>query len=130
MIILAVRTDRPESEIYLSDDNKILASDRWLAHRQLAETIHRRMEAALRSAELSWQDVQGIAIYQGPGSFTGLRIGTAVANALASSLSIPIVGSDKADWIEDGIHKLLEGRDEEIILPDYGAEANTTKQVK
>lgn len=38
------------------------------------------------------QDLEGIEVEKGPGSFTGLRVGVSVANALGYSLGIPVNG--------------------------------------
>lgn len=130
MLILTIRTDRPEAEIGLYQDQKQLAYPVWMAHRQLAETIHGKIKAMLDDQKLQLADLEGIAIYQGPGSFTGLRIGFSVANALADSLNIPIVASMGDDWIEQSISELMSGKNDIQALPDYGAPAKTTQQKK
>ena len=52
----------------------------------------------------------------GHGSFTGLRIGAAIINTLASELNIPLYDH--------------HGEKHEIILPDYGRDANISKPRK
>lgn len=130
MIILTIRTDKPESEIGLYKDNRRLTYCTWQAHRQLAETIHLKLKDLLDSQNFSWQDVEAIAVYQGPGSFTGLRIGLSVANTLADSLQVPIVSAKGDNWIPEAIGRLLNGDNEKIALPDYGAPPKTTRQKK
>jgi len=126
MIILAIRTDSPVAELYLYDDLSQLQHITWEAHRQLADTIHTTILDLLTKNNYLWNDIGGIVMYQGPGSFTGLRIGCSVANALASGLSVPIVGTTTDDWLSSGIQQLMGGANDKIIVPIYGAEANIT----
>ncbi len=126
MIILTIRTDKPESEIGLYDNERQIFYEKWQAHRQLAETIHTKVDELLSSQKLSLKDIQGIVIFRGPGSFTGIRIGVSVANALAYGLNVPIVGSDGDEWIEDGLKLLEKGENNKQVAPEYGAPAHTT----
>ncbi len=126
MIILTIKTDNPQAELGLFDGDKKLAYETWEAHRILAETIHKKIEEILKKAGKDWKDVGGVICFAGPGSFTGLRIGLSVGNALAYGLSAPIVGQKGDDWIKDGITRLLAGKADPLALPEYGAEAHIT----
>ncbi len=126
MLILAVRTDKPESEIGLYEDQNSIIYHKWQAHFELSETIHTQVAKLLKSADKTWHELNGLVVYKGPGSFTGLRIGIAFANTLAYSLDVPIIGSQSDDWIKDGIKKLLDSQNEKTITPEYGAEAHVT----
>ena len=130
MLILTIRTDKPESEIGLFAATKKLSYKTWLAHRQLSETIHKTIETFLDQHNKTWQDIEGIVFYKGPGSFTGLRIGASVANALAGDQSIPIVTATGEDWIQQGVASLLAGQNETIAIPYYGEASITTPQKK
>ncbi len=130
MIILTLRTDKPEAEIGLYDDQKQLIYETWEAHRQLAETIHQKIQATMDLQGLTLQQIEGVVVYKGPGSFTGLRIGLSVANALAYSLEIPIAASNGEDWVRAGIERLLKGESDKIALPEYGAPMHTTTPKK
>ena len=130
MLILSIRTDKPESEIGLYDGLEQLAYEVWEAHRQLGTTIHQKIRDLLDSRGKALHDIQGIVCFQGPGSFTGLRIGLTVANTLAYALEIPIVACQDPSWLESGIARLLAGQDDHIALPEYGSDAHITAPKK
>jgi tRNA threonylcarbamoyladenosine biosynthesis protein TsaB len=128
MLILTMRTDKPEAEVGLYQDDKQLAYVTWQAHRQLAETIHLTLRKLLKDDQKELKDIEGIAVYQGPGSFTGLRIGISVANALAASLEVPITAAEHEDWLPKALKKLTNGQNQRVIVPEYGADVHITQQ--
>lgn len=127
---LTIRTDKPESEIGLYEGSEKIAYVTWEAHRQLAETIHAKINDLLRDTRKNLNDIKGIVCYKGPGSFTGLRIGLTVGNALAYSLDVPIVGINGDEWQTEGIDQLTNNPYKQTIVPDYGREAHITQQKK
>ena len=130
MYILTLRTDNPEAEIGLYKDHEQISYQTWQAHRQLAETIHIKIMEVLATQELTLKDLDGLVIYQGPGSFTGLRIGITVANALANSLAIPICGTMSEEWLVTGLRRILAGQSDQLVLPEYGALPHITAPKK
>ena len=130
MIILSIKTDNPHAELALYEDKKILNRLEWLADRTLADSIHLKILELLKSVKKDWPDIQGVICFQGPGSFTGLRIGISVANAIAYGLGVPIIGSQNEDWAESGINSMIKGNNNKIVLPFYGSEPHITPQKK
>jgi len=130
MIILTIRSDKPEAEIGLFDGETQLAYETWQAHRELSVTLHQKILDLLTGQRKTLQDVQGVAGFAGPGSFTGLRIGLTVANALAYGLQIPIVATGGEDWITTAVQRLQNGDADKIALPEYGAPVHITQQKK
>ena len=127
MLTLSLRTDNPEAEIGLYDNGQQVAHEVWHAHRQLAETIHGKIRDLLHSQDKMLNDLDGIMVFRGPGSFTGLRIGIAVANALADGLDIPIAGSNGKEWISGALAELGGNPTTKSIQPEYGAPPHITK---
>jgi len=130
MITLAMRTDKPEAELYIYDGDKQVAELKWQAHLKLSETLNSKIEEILNKSSISYEDLDGIAVFKGPGSFTGLRIGMSVANALAYSQKIPITAASGAEWLSEAIVSLQNGHSDGIALPEYGAPARVTKPKK
>lgn len=82
----------------------------------LAEQIFTFIHEKLQENHADWHDISEITFFSGPGSFTGLRIGAAIVNALADQLDIPLYDETGAP------HK--------IILPNYGRPANISQPKK
>ncbi|MGK2896711.1 MAG: tRNA (adenosine(37)-N6)-threonylcarbamoyltransferase complex dimerization subunit type 1 TsaB [Candidatus Saccharimonadales bacterium] len=128
-MILLLDTSTAECRTWLIDGDKS-ETVLWQADRDLSRLLLRHLKDTLESRGYSWSDIDGIGIFRGPGSFTGLRIGMTVLNTLSDSERIPIVGGEGSDWQNEVLRKLHSGQDEKIVLPYYGRDANVTKPRK
>ncbi|MBV9916841.1 MAG: tRNA (adenosine(37)-N6)-threonylcarbamoyltransferase complex dimerization subunit type 1 TsaB [Solirubrobacterales bacterium] len=63
----------------------------------------------LELARLDWDSIDRIAVGVGPGTFTGLRIGVAVARALAQARQIPLVGISTLESLALGARRAAGG---------------------
>ncbi len=90
MKILAIETSVKESSIAIIDNNACyeLFTDTM---NDTAKSLPILVEDALSKTKNSFQDLDGIAISIGPGSFTGLRVGLSYAKGLSIALDIPII---------------------------------------
>ena len=128
-MILLIDTSTPVCKITFIDGEK-LQNDEWEAGRTLAKDLLGHLEESIKSQNKTWSDITAIGVFEGPGSFTGLRIGLTVMNTMADAMNIPIVGGQSSAWQDDVIAKLNAGKNEKIVLPFYGSEANITKPRK
>lgn len=127
-MILAIRTDKPEAELYLlNESGEKIAEYSWEAHRTLAATLVEKIGEFLEAHKTSSKKLTGLVVFTGAGSFTGLRIGTTVANALAYANDVPIAAGVGDGWIEDGVNKLQSAKKGEYVIPTYDREPNITK---
>lgn len=126
-MILAIRTDKPETELHLLKDDKEIDSYIWEAHRELADTLLNKINDLLIKNKISLSGIKGLIIFTGSGSFTGLRIGTTVANSLSYGLNIPISSAEGEDWINQGLENLKNSKVGEFVIPKYSGEPNITK---
>lgn len=124
-MILLLDTSTPVCRVGLFDGSSTKEVS-WEAGRQLSLGLLSYLEEQLADANISWSDVTGIVVFKGPGSFTGLRIGASVINALVSVWKIPSVGTTGDDWRAAGIARIQAGESDGIILPEYGSDANIT----
>lgn len=129
-MILALRTDSSECYIGLYDGEQKIVAETWQADRHLARELLAHIANLLTQAHRSWNDISGVIVYTGPGSFTGLRIGLTVANTIASRPRCAIVGTDGEAWLRKGAERLAIGDNDRMVLPYYGAEPRITDAVK
>jgi tRNA threonylcarbamoyladenosine biosynthesis protein TsaB len=124
-MIFLIDTSTPVCKIALVDGDW-RKDDEWEAGRTLAKGLLKHIKELLDSYNKTWQDVTAIGVYEGPGSFTGLRIGLTVVNTFADAQNIPIVGARGETWQNIAIAKINDGKNEKIVLPFYGSEAHIT----
>lgn len=98
----------------------------WEAGRTLAKELLAYLHDTLAKHSADFSDLTGIGVFQGPGSYTGLRISLTVLNTLAESLNIPIVGAVGDDWRHACLQRLSAGQNDGVVLPHYGGEAHIT----
>lgn len=130
-MILALKTASMETKLFILDDNgSELAHEEWQSGRELSEGLLEHIKSLLKQASGEIKDLTGIIAYEGPGSFTSLRIGLTVANTVAYAGNIPIVGTTGDNWMSEGLNKLKSAKPGDYAMPEYGAEANITKPKK
>lgn len=118
------------AQITLVGDDGIKDTHEWEAGRTLARDMLTRLHDLLSERSLSFADIKGIGVNRGPGSYTGLRIGMTVLNTLASTEKIAIVGATGDAWQDDCLRRLAAGEDDQMVLPEYGGDANITQPRK
>lgn len=60
--------------------------------RKKAQEVLPMIDRLLQENSLTLDDITGISVNAGPGSYTGLRVGISIANALGFLLNIPVNG--------------------------------------
>lgn len=128
-MILLLDTSTPICKLVLVDGDQQHRSE-WQADRQLAKGLLAYLRDKLAEQGKTFQDISGIGVMRGPGSFTGLRIGLTVLNTFADAQQIPIVGATGDHWQDDVLAGLRAGENQRIVLPLYGGEAHITKPRK
>lgn len=93
--ILNIETSTKNCSVTLAKDGKTIVcneiAEEGYSH---AERLHVFIETSLREAGISYKDLMAIAVSQGPGSYTGLRIGVSAAKGLCYALGIPLIAVD------------------------------------
>ncbi|MBL7141818.1 tRNA (adenosine(37)-N6)-threonylcarbamoyltransferase complex dimerization subunit type 1 TsaB [Patescibacteria group bacterium] len=129
----------------------------WLKLRtNKSENLLLGLDKLLKQNKKTLKTLKGIIVVNGPGSFTGIRVGLSVANTLAWSLGIPVIGvsphtkrrcifknakhyrrsgmgvsltraGDNEQLLGQGFKKLLKTKTSRPVMPFYGKEPNISQ---
>lgn len=89
--ILALETATKICSVALFKDDQLIRKKEEGGEYSHAEKLGLFIQTILTESEVSYKDLQAVAISKGPGSYTGLRIGTSTAKGLCYALSIPLI---------------------------------------
>jgi tRNA threonylcarbamoyladenosine biosynthesis protein TsaB len=91
-LLLALDTSTSTASVALFDGQRVLSETTWLAGREHSTRLLVEVEAALDRIKRTANDLTGLAVARGPGSFTGVRVALSVAKGVAAGLGIPLWG--------------------------------------
>lgn len=78
-----------------------------------AAFLHPAVDAVMKEAGWGMDDLHGIAVISGPGSYTGLRVGMSAAKGFCYALTLPLVMVDTLEWLAVGVR----AKGEETVCP-------------
>ncbi len=92
MKILAFETSAKAVSVALLEGGKLIAESYQNTGLTHSQTLMVMAEDLLQQCNLQPGDIQAVAVANGPGSFTGVRIGVAAAKGFAWGAELPLVG--------------------------------------
>lgn len=101
-MIIGIDSASPDQSVALAGrSGAVLTDAAWSTSRGQGSELLLRILGLLDDRGATLHDVTGVAVGLGPGSFTGLRVGLALAKGLAVGLGVPIVGVPSLDaWLD------------------------------
>ncbi|MCX6744079.1 MAG: tRNA (adenosine(37)-N6)-threonylcarbamoyltransferase complex dimerization subunit type 1 TsaB [Candidatus Parcubacteria bacterium] len=132
--ILFINASRDkELDVFLILGNRVVDRLVQTGDYKVTEYLLKLIERILRNNKVKTADLNGIIAVTGPGPFTSLRITAAVANTLAYSLQIPVVGiinkqglTDNEDLVKLGLKKITKAKAFRYVSPFYDRGPNIT----
>ncbi|WP_125722711.1 tRNA (adenosine(37)-N6)-threonylcarbamoyltransferase complex dimerization subunit type 1 TsaB [Flavobacterium ustbae] len=136
--ILNIETATKNCSVSIAKDGQTIVcnelSDEGYSH---AEKLHVFIEEVIEKAGISAQDLAAVAVSQGPGSYTGLRIGVSAAKGLCYALNIPLIAVDTLQTlasqagVTDGkIIPMLDARRMEVYSAIFNSDLTLERAIK
>ena len=113
--ILNIDTSNDFFSVALSIDNQCIDEIKSTENQRQAEQLTPCIKHILDRQNLVFAQLKAIAISRGPGSYTGLRIGTSVAKGICFAQNIPLIGIDTLQILTQG----LLDRQTETLTPQH-----------
>jgi tRNA threonylcarbamoyladenosine biosynthesis protein TsaB len=136
--ILNIETATKNCSVAIAQDGKTLLckqiAESGYSH---AEKLHVFIEELLLELQLNYKDLNAIAVSQGPGSYTGLRIGISAAKGLCYALDIPLIAVDTLEILarqlqvsEGYIVPMIDARRMEVYSTIFDAQFQKLRETQ
>ncbi|HEX9995108.1 MAG TPA: tRNA (adenosine(37)-N6)-threonylcarbamoyltransferase complex dimerization subunit type 1 TsaB [Acidimicrobiales bacterium] len=99
VLILGIDTATVQVSCAIGGHEGVLGCVQSSRGKRHAETLTPAVDFLRRQARVELSEISVVAVDLGPGLFTGLRVGVAAAKALASALSVPMIGVPSLDLL-------------------------------
>ncbi len=103
--LLQIETATQVCSVAISINGETVALKEEMAQNIHAASLTLFIEEVMKTAKLSYADLDAIAVSKGPGSYTGLRIGVSTAKGLCFALDKPLIGINTLEMMASGYLK-------------------------
>lgn len=131
MKLLVLESSGLVASIALMEEEKMIGEYTVNFKKTHSQTLLPMVDELVKNIGIDLKELDGIAISNGPGSFTGLRIGSATAKGLAQALNIPIVPVSTLEALAANLFgtkgiicPMMDARRNQVYTGLYGYEGN------
>lgn len=139
--LLHIETSTTVCSVALSNNNDVIECFETNDGYTHAENLAVFIEKAITDSKIKYSDLSAISISKGPGSYTGLRIGTATAKGLCYALNIPLIAIETLESMAINAAKqivdkealycpMIDARRMEVYTSLYDFTENVIEQTK
>jgi tRNA threonylcarbamoyladenosine biosynthesis protein TsaB len=108
-LILSLETSTGICSVALHENSRLLVNAEVQQEQAHASQLALLIQDVMEKAKITPKEISAVAISSGPGSYTGLRIGTSTAKGFCYSLNIPLVSIPTLDLIaKEAVEKIAE----------------------
>lgn len=137
MLILAIDTSTSAITVALHDDAQVLAAQSHLDPRAHTEWVSPLVASCLESAGRVPADLTAVVVGNGPGPFTGLRVGIVTGLTMGHALGVPVHGicsldvlaAQAADGLEGEVLVATDARRKEVYWSRYAVRSGRAERL-
>lgn len=125
-LVLGIETSADLGGVALADDEGVIAEELTKRRLNHSEELVKLIDTALKDLQSGLDDLNGVAVSIGPGSFTGLRVGLATAKGLCLSKGLPLMGIPSLDALASmcpestlPVHAIIDAKRGEVYWSSY-----------
>lgn len=118
MLILGIDTSSDICSVGLSEKENFLGEVNIKLKRRHSERLLPIIDKLFKETGLQINDIEGIVITDGPGSFTGLRIGLSTVQAFKQALDVPVYSVSSLEYMAYSLKKYY---DHKLLIPTIDA---------
>ncbi len=114
-IILSIETSTKTSSIALHEAGQLMSSQHIHVDKSHSEYLTPSIKNLIDTSGLTMKSIDAVAISKGPGSYTGLRIGTSTAKGICYALDARLIGVNTLEAMAYGMAKFMDS--ETLLCP-------------
>ena len=137
MKVLGIDTSSNATSIAVIEDNKLICEYTINTKTTHSQKLMPMIENMLNISDLNINEMDLIAVCEGPGSFTGLRIGMATAKAISHVNNLPIIGVNSLEILAGNMNlcdkkicSILDAQRTQVYMGQYKFENNKLVEIK
>ncbi|GAA4000702.1 tRNA (adenosine(37)-N6)-threonylcarbamoyltransferase complex dimerization subunit type 1 TsaB [Hymenobacter fastidiosus] len=116
-LILSLETSSPVCSVALHQGGKLLGQSELRLEKSHSSHLSILVNQLLENSQHTLSDLAAVAISDGPGSYTGLRIGAAAAKGLCFALNIPLLAISTLQAMASQVAAYTAGADNFLFCP-------------
>jgi tRNA threonylcarbamoyladenosine biosynthesis protein TsaB len=137
-IILNIETATKNCSVSIACKGKVIAvKELNNGNYSHAEVLHPFIENVLKESQLTFKNIDAVAVSKGPGSYTGLRIGVSAAKGLCFANNIPLISIDTLQSLANAISisegciiPMIDARRMEVYADVFNAQHQSLRGIK
>jgi len=136
MVIMGIDSSTPQSSVALLKDGRVLGQAENCENLTFSDKVLSLVDKVLTKSGTRFEDVDGLCLTTGPGSFTGLRVGASLLKGLVLATSKPFVKIDtleatalRAMPINNKICAILDAKKKEVYTACFKPSGETLERL-